>query len=151
MEGVGPKIEKKVLQGVNKLLYMNVNGLMSSRLEVEELLEREKPDMLVLTETKWKDEWGDPEMGKGKYDCWMKNRRNKAGGGVMILIKKNIGIDRVEISENNTEIVKVVVRNPRGEERSYMGVYVPPLSNAWTRREYDTMVDATKREMEETI
>ena len=60
MESVGPQIEKKELQEVNKLLYTNLNGLMMARLEVEELLKREEPDMLVLCETKWKDEWGVP-------------------------------------------------------------------------------------------
>ena len=68
MEGQGPEVEKEIYQEVSKICYTNVNGLMSKRLEVEELLERVKPDVVVLCETKWKDEWGVPLIGNGSYD-----------------------------------------------------------------------------------
>ena len=82
MESPRPKIEKEIYQGVNKICYTNVNGLMSTKLELEELLVRVKPDILVLCETKWKDEWGLPDIGDGIYDIWLKNRSGKGGGGV---------------------------------------------------------------------
>ena len=46
--------------------YTNIDGLLSKRLEVEEVLKGEKPDMMVLCETKWRDEWCDPDLRKGK-------------------------------------------------------------------------------------
>ena len=52
MESSRPKVKEKVLQEVNKIWYTNVNGLMSKRLELENLLEQEKPDMMILTERK---------------------------------------------------------------------------------------------------
>ena len=61
---------------------------MSKRAEVDEYLERAKPDVLILCETKWKDEWPLPDIGKNKYEVWMKNRDGKEGGGVMILTEK---------------------------------------------------------------
>ena len=54
MESPRPKIEKEIYQGVNKICYTNVNGLMSTKLELEELLVRVKPDILVSCKTSGK-------------------------------------------------------------------------------------------------
>ena len=132
-------------------MYTNVNGLLSKRLEVEELLEREKPDMLVLSETKWKNEWSVPDIGKGNYDFWIRNRSDKGGGGVMILTSKRIRVEKMEISNNKAEIVKIMVKNSVGKVRSYVGVYVPPLTNAWSRQEHETMLEDTIRELDEIV
>ena len=51
MESGRPKDKEKVLQEVSKIWYTNVNGLMSKRLELEQSLEREKPDMMIISET----------------------------------------------------------------------------------------------------
>ena len=53
---------------------------------MEEFLEMVKPDMSVLNlcETRWKNEWGVPDIGKGNY-----NRSDK-GGGVMVLTSKRV-------------------------------------------------------------
>ncbi len=107
MESSRPKVKEKVLQEVNKIWYTNVNGLMSKRLELENLLEQEKPGMMILTETKWKDEWGIPDIGNGEYDFWIRNRKDKDGGGVMIMTGKNIRVEKVETSENMAEVIKV--------------------------------------------
>ncbi len=55
-----------VHQAVSKVCYTNVNGLMSTKMELNELLNRTAPDVAVLCETKWKNEWGIPDTGK--YD-----------------------------------------------------------------------------------
>ena len=54
MEGERSKTEKNTLQEVKNIWYTNINGLMSKRLEVEEFLQRIRPDMMILCETKWK-------------------------------------------------------------------------------------------------
>ena len=54
--------------------YTNVDGLMSKRTEVEEVLKDEKPDIMVLCETKWREEWGEPDLGMGRYTCINRNR-----------------------------------------------------------------------------
>ncbi len=55
-----------------------------------------------------------------------RNRKDKDGGGVMIMTEKNIRVEKVETSENMAEVIKVGVRNAQGIVRGYMGVYVPP-------------------------
>ena len=142
--------EEEVLQEVNKICYTNINGLMTSRLEVEELLERMKPDMLILSETKWKDEWGIPIIGNGDYTVWMKNRYEKMGGGVMILTKKSIKFGRVEINLNKAELVIVEVK-VHGEMVTYVGIYVPPMTNAWTKRDHDEMLKETMKVLETIV
>ena len=148
MESGRPKDKEKVLQEVSKIWYTNVNGLMSKRLELEQLLEREKPDMMIISETNWKEEWGIPDISKDKYDFWIRNRKDKGGGGVMILTGKNICVERVETSKNKAEIIKVVIKSSLGIERSYMGVYVPPRTSAWGGIEYQSMLDDTINELE---
>ena len=148
MESGGPKNKEKVLQAVNKVWYTNVNGLMSKRLELEVILDKEKPDMMILSETNWKEEWGIPDFGKDKYDVWIRNRKDKGGGGVMILTGKNIGVERVELSERKAEIIKVVVKSSLGTERAYMGVYVPPKTSAWDKTEYQDMLENTVKDLE---
>ena len=143
------ELEENVCKEVKKLWYTNIDGLMSTRLEVEELLAREKPDMLALCETKWKDEWGMPDLGKGRYDFWIKNRQGKAGGGVMVLTNKNLRVVRVDIRDNNAEIVKVIVQTGNEGERIFVGVYVPPKTSSWTSEEYEAMLGDTLKELEE--
>ncbi len=46
-----------VHQTISKVCYTNVNGLMSTEMELNELLNRITPDVAVLCETKWKNEW----------------------------------------------------------------------------------------------
>ena len=121
----------------------------TARWEVEAFLQREQPEVMIICETKWKDEWGVPEIGMDDYDIWMKNRRDKGGGGVMIWTKKALRLVRVEIKDNKSEIVKVVVRKRKGGVMSYVGVYIPPLTTAWTRDEHERMLKDTIEELEE--
>ena len=105
--------------------------------------------MVVLCETKWRDEWGEPNIGKGKYNCVNRNRKGKEGGGIMIMVNSDIRVIREEISQNKAEMVKVVVRGKNGKEMVYVGVYVPPFTNAWNREEYAEMIEDVMNELEE--
>ena len=151
MESERSKVKEDISKEVTALWYTNVDGLMSKRLEVEEVLKNEKPDIMVLCETKWRNEWGDPELGMGKYNCINRNRKGKEGGGVIVMIDINIRVVKVEISQSKAEMIKVVVKEKNGKERLYVGVYVPPFTNAWNRLEYNEMIEDVMRELNELV
>ena len=151
MESKRSKVEEKLLQELVRVWYTNVGGLMSKRLEMEEFLQRERPDVMVISETKWKSEWGIPDIGKENYDYWIMNRKDKGGGGVMILTKKGMKVVKTEISTNKAEIVKVVIENKSGKERAYVGVYVPPQTSAWKREEYEDMLNVVLQKLGEIV
>ncbi len=66
--------KEMVHQTVSKVCYTNVNGLMSTKMELNELLNRTTPDVAVFCETKWKNEFGTLDIGDDKYDLWLENR-----------------------------------------------------------------------------
>ena len=85
------------------------------------------------------------------YDIWLKNRSGKGRGGVMIMTRKGIRVERVDISKNKSEIVQVEVKNGKGKTMIYTGVYVPPLTNAWTRNDHEMLLGDTLNELERII
>ena len=106
---------------------------------------------MILTETKWRSEWGIPDVGDEKYDLWMRNRRNKEGGGVMILTKKCVRVEKVIRSEDNSEILQVTVSSANGKTVNYVGVYVPQKTNAWEREEHEYMLVNVLRSLKKIV
>ncbi len=52
-------------------------------------------------------------------------------GEVIILTKKCVEVERVIKSEDKSEILQVMIRSGNGRIMNYVGVYVPPMTNAW--------------------
>ena len=75
---------------------------------------------MILTETKWRSEWGIPDVGDKKYNVWMRNRRNKGGGGVMILTEKCVRVEKVIRNEDKSEILQVTVSSANGKTVNYV-------------------------------
>ncbi len=73
---------------------------------------------------------GTPDIGDDKYDLWMKNRSDKGGGGVTILTKQCVKVQKVIKSEDKSEILEMMIRSGNGRIMNYVGVYVPPMTNA---------------------
>ena len=72
-----------------KIMYTNVDGLVSSAKEVRDYLQDKKPELVCLTETKLTSEIQIRFNAEG-YNTWRRDRKNKGGGGVMILTRKDI-------------------------------------------------------------
>ncbi len=52
-------------------------------------------------------------------------------GGVIIMTKKYVKVKKVIKSEDKSEILQVMIRRGNGRIVNYVGVYVPPMTNAW--------------------
>ena len=78
-----------------KVMYTNIDGLVSGCVELKDYLKERKPEVVCLTETKLKE---DIKIGfeKEGYNMWRRDRKNKGGGGVMILVYKDILVEKVE-------------------------------------------------------
>ena len=72
-----------------KVAYTNVNGLRSSAIEIEDYLREQQPDM-GITEIKLTGNSALWNIGEDRYNIWMRNREHKPGGGVMLLLKKEL-------------------------------------------------------------
>ena len=48
------------------------------------------PDIICITETKLEPKTMDETLGQEQYNIWRKERTNKEGGGLMIMLKKSL-------------------------------------------------------------
>ena len=123
-----------------KVSYTNINGVLSSQLELNYYIKEKKPDIIGLVETKLYGSETLIELGDQEYNMWKRNRSGKMGGGVMMLVKKDLTVGNAEIGKGKAEILKVGIREKEGGKRDFAVVYVPPKTNAWGRHEYDEML-----------
>ena len=93
-----------------KVTYTNVNGLITASTELNEYLKRNKPDIMGLTEIKLDKSFELLNIGDGEYEIWKKSRPMKQGGGIMILTRKDLQVDKVTYGKNNVELVKVRIQ-----------------------------------------
>lgn len=65
------------------------------------------PDIMGVVETKLKCQLPPGGVGEGLYNNWFKNREDKQGGGVMILIKI-LKLTKVTYGENSAELITTI-------------------------------------------
>ena len=88
-----------------RLTHWNANGLRKNLNEVKQILIEENIDIMLLNETKLRSLTKFKVTG---YQCVRKERDNdKAGGGVMILVKDNIQYSEVFLSLSSIEAVAI--------------------------------------------
>ena len=119
-------------------MYTNVDGLVSSAKEVRDYLQDKKPELVCLTETKLTSEIQIRFDAEG-YNTWRRDRKNKGGGGVMILTRKDILIESVEYGGGMSETLSVEIKIQGQESRKIIVAYMPPKSNTWGADEYKRM------------
>ncbi len=117
MESCGHESEEMVAQrchgrspsGSLKIKYTNIDGLVSSLLELKDYLKNNKPDVACLTETKLKEEIK-MRFAKEGYSTWKRGKKGKRGEGVMILVKEDIVVEEVEYGDGMMETLSVVIK-----------------------------------------
>lgn len=119
-------------------MYTNIDGLVSSLRELRDYLHEKKPEVACITETKLTREIN-VEFEEEGYNIWRRDRKNKGGGGVMILVRKNILIETVEYGEGRSETLSVEIKIQGQESRKIIVPYMPPKTNTWVTDDYKHM------------
>ena len=136
----GRETNVKVIEGL-KVIYANVDGLLSAKLEINDILRDKEPEVMCIVETKLRVD-NEVQIGQGKYNLWRRDRTNKAGGGLLIATKKNLIVSNLVMGEDEAEIIKLSISGGRGK-RDLIVTYVPPKTNAWSTEEYQNMLRET--------
>ncbi len=118
-----------------RITYTNIDGLISSILEVRDYLREEKPDVMCMTETKLRQEIL-LNFEKEGYKLWRRDRKGKGGGGVLILVREDIQVEDVQYGSDMAEVISITIRIGGGERRKIIVAYVPPKTNAWKEEEH---------------
>ena len=131
--------------------YSNVNGLISGLDELNDYLKENKPDIMGIVEMKLTDQVLSTCIGNEEYNTWTRNRKEKQGGGVMFLTRKNLKVSQVYYGEGGAELIKIGVETKIKGRREFAVMYVPPKTRAWGELEYANMIRDSKRQLGEVI
>ena len=111
------------MNGLN-CLHLNIEGLKSKIYELEYLLENKNIDIASLNETFLNDLTGFVPKFK-KYDIIRRDKKDRPGGGVAIIVKKDIHHETINIKGNN-ETECVGVRLGSGNKHiNFYSLYAP--------------------------
>ena len=108
-----------------RITYTNIDGILSSVLEVKDYLREKSPDVLCLTETKLREEIQLSFREEG-YNLWRRDRQGKGGGGILVLVKENVKVEDVKYGDGMVEVVNITTRTRGGGKRKIVVTYVPP-------------------------
>lgn len=134
-----------------KVIYSNVDGISSKRLEITDMLREKKPMVFCMVETKMKKEVDLELFGWEGYNIWRKDRVNKFGGGVCILVHNSLRVRNIEIESDKAEVLAVETATKEDEKITVITAYVPPLTGAWTRASHEQMRNETLVSLERII
>ena len=131
-----------------KIMYTDIDGLMSRKLELKDNLREKKPDVVCLTETKLSDDI-QVKIEDDTYNVWRKDRKARKGGGVMILIRSNIKVTKVEYGKGKAEVLSVQIKEMNGETHKIVVAYVPPKTRCWTTEDHEELLKNTLESLEQ--
>ena len=96
-----------------------------------DFIEKREIDIAVIQETKFNAK--SKMKPTPNYNLVKENRQNKDGGGVAILIKKDIPFQKVKtpnsLVDNHLEEITISINNDRGSSLFIRNVYIPPASS----------------------
>ena len=88
-------------------MYVNCRGIKGKKDSLKEIVESINPDIIVLNETMYKK---NEKTNLKTYKSYVSNREEKSGGGIEILVRKNIENKTIKISEGGTGIEELTIR-----------------------------------------
>ena len=128
--------------GKLRVTYTNIDGLLSSVLEVRDYLKESKPDVFCIAETKLKEEIQVNFADEG-YKCWRRDRIGKGGG--------DMDVEDVQYGEDKAEVIGLTIRTSGREKRKIILTYVPPKTNTWKLEEHKEMQKEVLRCIEKML
>ena len=131
----------EVSKGIS-VSYTNVDGLLSKRLECVDYLRSVKPDIMCIVETKLRPSMEMNWFEEGQYRLWRADRVNKGGGGVMVMIRKELSVKKVDFGSDGEEVISIVV-SAGNKDFNIVTVYVPPRTRSWNGEQYNNMLRST--------
>lgn len=112
-----------------KIILFNANSLASKIEEFEFYLHENNPDIVFVNELKMSQEEANYSLHFHNYAC-VEKVRNKHGGGVCILIKKNIEHTMLnEFDHLNIELVAIQIKNKYNKKPLILATYYNPPYN----------------------
>jgi ribonuclease HI/exonuclease III len=107
-----------------KCLQWNARGLTKAKLEeFRQFLSLVKPEIILLSETHWKKSF---YVKFKAYHILKKNRPNRSGGGVAILINKQLSFTPLHLTPHDTvEAIGVSILSRSNSKIDFISAYVP--------------------------
>ncbi|XP_071959873.1 uncharacterized protein [Antedon mediterranea] len=108
------KPKPKTITGSRPLRILNINcqSLVKKKPQLNNLIESGKPDIMMLTETWFKNEIKDSEYFSKSYTIHRRDRSLQAqGGGLIVAVNSSIPSSReYDLEQDNTEVIWVKVK-----------------------------------------
>ena len=106
------------------IIQWNARSLYRSKLELfKNNLRSSNPSIVLLSETHWVDSH---PVAFDAYNCFVKNRADKNGGGVAILVKKSISASLIPSPVlAHIECIGVSILLPDGKNLVLISAYCP--------------------------
>lgn len=146
----GAKTERKGSKNHLKVLYLNARSIRNKINELTVQLSIYSYDIVAITET-WLQGDQDWELNIEGYSTIRKDRQERKGGGVALLIREGItAIERKDIAlkDQDSETAWVQIENNKGKKTLVGVIYRPPNScDAVSQNINLQIVDACKREL----
>ena len=121
--------------------YTNIDGICSKNLEFDEMIRRDKPHLVGLTETKLNPDIDSNIIFPEGYNVWRFDRKVKKGGGVAILIKNSVMAKKVELNNDKAEAVAVEIDDGEEMKLDIAVIYMPPKTRTWNESQYNEMME----------
>ena len=97
-----------------KLVLMNCQSICNKKTELETLLMSVEPDIVIATESWLKPDIGSPEIFPPNYNVYRKDRIDKDGGGVFILVADRLISCALDEFASDHEAVWVQIKEDKG-------------------------------------